>query len=73
MFLGWYQGNKKPPFANLRAEMLKNGHTQKDLRELLGISHTAMSKKLCGQTEFTKSEIDKLLNFYNKSYEELFK
>lgn len=60
-------------FPNLRAEMIRHGNTQSTLMKLLGLSRTVVSKKLNGKSEFTKKEIDIILDYYKKKYEELFK
>lgn len=60
-------------FPNLRAEMIRHGNTQVTLMKLLGLSRAVVSKKLNGKSEFTKKEIDIILDYYKKKYEELFK
>lgn len=44
-------------YANLNAELARNGIKIKDLAEALNISGKTMSNKLAGRTEFTLSEI----------------
>ena len=65
--------SKELLFPNLRAEMIRHGNTQTTLMKLLGISRTAISARFNGKSEFTKREIDIILNYYKKRYEELFK
>lgn len=65
--------SKELLFPNLRAEMIRHGNTQTILMKLLGISRTAISARFNGKSEFTKREIDIILNYYKKKYEELFK
>ncbi len=65
--------SKELLFPNLRAEMIRHGNTQTTLMKLLGISRTAISARFNGKSEFTKREIDIILNYYKKKYEELFK
>jgi transcriptional regulator with XRE-family HTH domain len=43
--------------ANIRAEMARNGLTQRDLAALLGLSQPTVSARLRGRTDFTVSEV----------------
>ncbi len=43
-------------YANLRAEMARQGITVKQLAKLLGVSLKTASNRLSGKTEFTLSE-----------------
>lgn len=63
--------NKKT-YANLRAEIARNGDTLNTLSEVLGVSVGSISKRLSGDIEWTISEIKILCDRYNKSFEELF-
>ena len=60
-------------YMDLYVEMKKNEETQKSIADLLGISQQAISRKLSGKNEWTKIEIDKLCEHYNKNYYVLFK
>lgn len=60
-------------YAELFIAMKKNGDTQKSIANLLGVSQQSISRKLNGKNEWTISEIDKLCEYYNKDYYELFK
>lgn len=60
-------------YPELMAEMARNGHTQGTLAELLNLPQSGISARLNGKIEFSKSEIDKICAFYNRTYEELFK
>lgn len=60
-------------YPELVGEMAKNGDTQKALAKLLGITHSSVCRKLSGKNEWSISEIDKICEHYNKSYNELFK
>lgn len=60
-------------YMKLFVEMRKNEDTQKSIAKVLGISQQAISRKLSGKNEWTISEIDKICEYYNKSYYELFK
>ncbi|MED4061674.1 helix-turn-helix transcriptional regulator [Priestia megaterium] len=59
-------------FSGLRAEMAKRGHTRKTIGELIEVSEPSLSRRFSGEIDWTKSEIDKICEFYNKTYEELF-
>lgn len=60
-------------YAGLKAEMARQGHTQFTLSALLGIPQSGISKRLQGFVVWRKNEIDKICEFYGKTYEELFK
>lgn len=64
---------KKIKYPELVAEMAKNGHTQSTIGNLLGITYASVSRRISGDIEWSISEIDKLCNFYNKDYYQLFK
>lgn len=59
-------------YPNLVAEMARSGQTNNSLAKLLGISPASMSRRVKGDTDFTKSEIDTLCDFFAKDYEYLF-
>lgn len=63
----------KIKYIELFIQMKKNGDTQKSMAKELGISQQAISRKLSGKNEWTISEIEKLCEYYNKNYYELFK
>jgi hypothetical protein len=42
------------------------------IQKYLKLSHSAFIRKLYNQDQFTKKEIDLLLNFFGVTYEELF-
>lgn len=56
----------------LKAERALLGLTQTDVAKQLGISLTSYASKERGEKEFTLSEIKKLLELFNKKFEELF-
>lgn len=60
-------------YKGLRAEMARHKHTQNTLSGLLGVPQSGISKRLQGFVVWRKNEIDKICQFYGKSYEELFK
>ena len=43
-------------YRNLRAEMARNGMSQKDVSQILNISEGSFHNKLNGKTEFTLRE-----------------
>lgn len=64
---------KKIQFPELVGEMARRGDTQKTLGKLLGLTNSAISKRLSGKTEWTISEVDTICDYYKKNYYELFK
>lgn len=53
--------------AELRAEIAKNGMTNRSIAKALGISEQALYNKLGGSTEFKESEIKKLIQLLGLS------
>lgn len=64
---------KKLKYPELIAEMAKNGDTQKSLAKLLGITYSSVCRRLSGKSEWTIGDIEKICEYYNKNYYELFK
>lgn len=64
---------KKVIYPGLVAEMAKRGETQEVLSKLLGLRRESISRRMTGKLEWSISEIDKICEFYKKSYDELFK
>ena len=64
---------KKVLYPELVGEMAKHGDTQRTLAPLLGITYSSVCRRITGRTEWSKSEIDKLCEYYKKNYYELFK
>jgi len=57
----------------LKGARAEYGLRQKDVAEKLGITKKTYMRKENGQTEFTHSEINKILNLFpNKSYKDIF-
>lgn len=63
----------KKLYPGLRAEMVRHGETQKELAKLLGITRENVCLRLNGHRDFSISEIEKICEYYNKDYYELFK
>lgn len=59
-------------YPNLLAEMARSGDTYTIIAELLGISVSAVSRRLNGEVDWSKSEIDTLCEHYAKDYDYLF-
>lgn len=51
--------------ALLEYEMKKRGVTNADMCAMLGMSRSAFYRKCNGQSEFTQSEIQKIVDFLN--------
>jgi len=64
---------KKVLYPDLVAEMAKRGETQKTIAKLIGIANTNVSKRFSGKKDWSISEIEKICDYYGKSYDELFK
>lgn len=47
----------EPASANVRAEMVRRGHTQADLAALLKLSQNSVSRRLLGQTSWRVDEL----------------
>lgn len=48
---------RKPVFPELEKQILAHGILKKDIAENLGITGSALSRKLTGQSDFTLSEV----------------
>lgn len=53
--------------------MVRRGETQKELAKLLGVTRENVCLRLNGHRDFSISEIEKICEYYNKDYYELFK
>ena len=51
--------------ALLEYKMKENGKSISDMCSMLGISRSAFYRKCIGKSEFTQSEIQKIVNFLN--------
>lgn len=60
------------PNRKIKAARVEVGKTQKDMAKLLGLCHKAYILKENNRKDFTESEINKLLNYFNRKYEDLF-
>lgn len=57
----------------LKGKIVENGYTLSSLREELGISSTAITRKMQGKSEFKLSEVNKIKTLLNISNEETIK
>ena len=64
---------RKLIYPEIIGEMAKRGDTEKTLGDLLGISYGSVSRRLCGRTKWTIDEINKICEYYQRSYDELFR
>lgn len=60
-------------YPKLLEEMSSKGETQEKIGKLLGTTQPTISKKLSGKMEFTIEEVEKICEYFNKGYYELFK
>lgn len=56
----------------IRDMLAKFGHTQTDLAEALGITYQSVSIKLNGKSDFTRSEIYRIMKMYNLTSDQLY-
>lgn len=59
-------------FPNIKILLIQKHMNQGDLSKKTGISRTSLSLKLNGKRDFTKPEIDKLIEFFQNTYEYIF-
>lgn len=60
-------------FPNLLAEMARCGDTYTSLAEVVGVSVSAIERRLNGKVDWSKSEIDTICDHYGKDYDYLFR
>lgn len=60
-------------YSRIIMELYNREETQKELGIILGISSVAFRKKMLGEIQWKKREIDTLCKHFNLTYEELFK
>lgn len=59
-------------FPNLVAEMARNGESSQMVAQLLKLSAPSFTRRMRGEIEWSKPEIDTLCEHYQKPYEYLF-
>ena len=59
-------------FKNLRAELARKNMSIKDLSIAIDMPYPTLARKCAGNTDFTYSEILKILNVFNTTFEYLF-
>lgn len=59
-------------YPELAAEMVRRGETQRYLAKVLGITYSAMWRRLTGRVEWSVDEIITVCEHYGKTFEELF-
>ena len=64
---------KKVVYPGLVAEMARRGDTLATIGKLIGVSATSVSRRMLGKQEWSIGEVDKLCEYYNKNYYQLFK
>lgn len=65
------KGRLKNMKQKLRALLKQYGQTQNDLAELLGITYQSLSIKMNGHSDFTQSEIYRIMAVYRLTPEQL--
>lgn len=64
---------EKVMFSTIKAEMARKGLTREKLAKMLKISGVSVWHKMTGQRQWKKNEIDIMMKYFNKTYEQLFK
>lgn len=59
-------------YPKLEAKRAYHGETAHDIAVLLGVSDDSARRRLRGEVEFDLSDIEKLMNHYESTFEELF-
>ena len=62
----------KVKFPSLKGEMAKRGISVSDLAEVLDSSEDSVRRRLRGDVEFDLTEIIKILDYFQSTFEELF-
>lgn len=60
-------------YPELAAEMARRGDTQGTIAKLLNINNTSVSQRFSGELKWRIDEIEKICEYYGKTYDELFK
>ncbi len=60
------------PNRKIKAARVELGKTQTDMAEILGICPKSYVSKENNDKDFTETEINKLLSYFDRKYEELF-
>lgn len=55
-------------FKNLRAEMAREGLSGNAIAKEIGITGRSFSNKILGNSEFTRSEMQKIKQFFKKQF-----
>jgi hypothetical protein len=59
-------------YPNIRAELARKNISIPEFAKIINLNRTTTYERLNGQTEWKKSEIDKIIDFFQKPYEYLF-
>jgi transcriptional regulator with XRE-family HTH domain len=59
-------------YPKLEAKRAYHGETAHDIAVLLGVSDDSARRRLRGEVELDLSDIEKLMNHYESTFEELF-
>lgn len=59
-------------YPNLEAEIARKGESYTTLGKILGLSPSAVSKRMDGQTRWNADEIAKVCKHFDMTFEELF-
>lgn len=56
----------------LKVLMFERDITQRQLADIIGINISTLNGKISGKREFTLSEINKIITYFNLSFEQIF-
>lgn len=65
--------NRPILYTTIKAEMARKNMRFQDMSKMLKIAYPTVGKKLRGDIQWKIREINALCEYFNKSYEELFK
>lgn len=59
-------------YPKLKGLMAEKGITQSELAKIINVDPSTMSYKMNNKSEFTISEIKKIISYFKKTFEEIF-
>lgn len=63
---------RNPIYPGLVGEMAKHGDKLQTIAELIGLTVPSVWRRMNGKKDWTISEVEKICEYYNKGYYELF-
>ena len=59
------KGSEKMNIAELKVEMIRNNFDRKKMSKLLDLTPSSITKKLKGENDFTRKDINKIIKAFN--------